>query len=50
VDDALLVRMLHGVADGNKQLQALLGGQLLGVTVFRDRPPLDQLHDEVGPA
>ena len=36
VDDPLLMRVLHRVADRNEQLQPLLGGQVVVVTVLRD--------------
>src|SRR5207248_5060204 len=50
VDDPLLVRMLHGAADMNEQLEPLPDGELLAVAVFGDRDAADQLHHEVGAA
>ena len=37
MDDALLMRVLHGLADGDEQLQPLAGGQVLLVAELRDR-------------
>ena len=37
VDDALLMRVLHRLADRDEQLQPLAGGQVLLVAVLRDR-------------
>jgi hypothetical protein len=42
VDDAFLVRVLHGVADIEEQFQALAGGEPILVAVFSDR--LDSLR------
>ena len=50
VDDALLMRVLHGLADGDEQLQSLAGRQVLLVTELRDGDAVDQFHDEVRPA
>ena len=50
MDDALLVRVLHGLADGDEQLQPAAERQSLLVAEPGDRLALDQLHDEVGPA
>ena len=47
VDDALLVRVLDRVTDGNEKLEPLAGRELVFVAVFRDGLPLDQFHDEV---
>ncbi len=40
--------MLDGVTNREKQIQAFPGGQLVVVTITRDRNPLDQFHHEVG--
>ena len=50
VDDALLVGVLHGLADGDEQLQPLPRREPVLVAVLGDGHALDQLHDEVGPA
>ena len=50
VDDPLLVRVLHRLADRDEQLQPLAGRQPPLVAVLGDRDALDQLHDEVGAA
>ena len=50
MDDSLLVRMLHGVADLNKQLQPFLHAQPVLVTVLGDLDTIDQFHHEVRPA
>jgi len=50
VDDPLLVRVLHRLADLYKELQPVVDRQAVAVAVLGDRDALDQLHDEVGPA
>ena len=50
VDDALLMGMLHGLTDREKQLQPLPGRETVGIAVVGDGHALDQLHDEVRPA
>jgi hypothetical protein len=50
VDDALLMRVLDGLAHRNEQLDPLPQGQALGVAVLSDRCSVNQLHYEVGPA
>ncbi len=47
VDNALLMRVLHGLADGDEQLQSLAGGQVLLVTVLGDGDAVDQFHHEI---
>ena len=47
---ALLVGVLHRLADRHEQLQPLARRQAVVVAVLRDRHALDQLHDEEGPA
>ena len=49
MDDPLLVRVLHRVADRDEELQPLAQGQVVGIAILGDRHALDQLHDEVGP-
>ena len=46
VDDALLVGVLDGLADGDEQLEPLPQRQLALVAVAGDRDALDQLHHE----
>ena len=41
VDDALLVRVLDRVTDGNEKLEPLAGRELVFVAVFRDGLSLD---------
>ena len=43
-------RVLHGRADLHEQVEPVLDAQPAGVAVFGQRPALDQLHDEIGPA
>ena len=50
VNDALLMRMLHGLADGDEELQSLAGRQMLLVAELRDRNAMDEFHHEVRPA
>ena len=50
VDDSLLVGMLDGMAYIDEQAEAGFGRELVLVAELGDRHPLDQLHDEVGPA
>jgi hypothetical protein len=50
MDDALLVSMLDGLADGAEQFEPLVGSELVPIAVLRDGSPADQFHDEVGPA
>ena len=50
VDDALLMRMLDGVADQREEFQTLPGGRVVVVAVLREGHAVDQLHHEVGPA
>ena len=42
------MRVLDRLAHRDEQLQSLAKAELVGVAVFGDRHPLDQLHDEVG--
>jgi hypothetical protein len=50
VDDSFVVRVFHGLADGNEQRHSLPRGKMALVAVLRDRDTLDQLHHEVGPS
>jgi hypothetical protein len=47
VDDPLLVRVLHGLADQDEQLQPFPGREAMPVAVLGDGHALDQLHHEV---
>jgi hypothetical protein len=48
MDDALLMRVLHRLADRHEQLQTLLRRQVFLVAVLGNGQALDQLHDEIG--
>jgi hypothetical protein len=50
VDDALLVGVLHRLANADEQFQPLPGRQAVVVAKVGDGDALDQLHDEVRPA
>ena len=50
VDDALLMRVLDRLADGDEQFQPLPRREVVLVAVPGDRHPLDEVHDEVRPA
>ena len=50
VDDALLMGVLHRLADRHEQLQPLPRRQVVLVAELGDRHALDQLHHEVRPA
>ncbi len=50
MDDALLMGVLHGIADLHEQPQSLGNVQPRCFTVFGDRHALNVLHDEEGPA
>jgi len=50
MDNALLVGVLHGVADLDEQLQPLFGAQSVGIAVVGDRDALDQFHNKVRPS
>ena len=47
VKETLLMGVLHGLADGNEQLQPLPWRQLLFVAIAGDGNALDPFHDEV---
>src|SRR5437667_263844 len=46
VDDGMLVRVLHGLADRAEQAQLLLQRALMIAAIVRDWNTLDVLHDE----
>ncbi|HTX35484.1 MAG TPA: hypothetical protein VME43_10690 [Bryobacteraceae bacterium] len=46
VDDALLMGVPHGFADGQEELQALAGVEAMIVAIFRDGNAVHVLHDE----
>ena len=50
VDYSFLVGVLHGLADGDEEFEPFARGEVLLVTIFRDRDAFDQLHREVGAA
>ena len=50
MDDALLVRVLHGGTDIDEEAQAVLRIELLFVTELGDGHASDQLHDKERPA
>jgi len=50
VDDPLLMGVLHRVAHGNEQFQALAGREVVLVAVLGDGDAFDEFHDEVGAA
>jgi hypothetical protein len=50
VDDALLMRMLDGLANGDEEFQPLAGSKVMLVAVLGDRHALDKVHDDVRPA
>ena len=50
VDDALLMRVLHRLADRDEQFQPLPRREVVLVAVAGDGHALDEIHDEVRPA
>jgi hypothetical protein len=50
VDDALLMGVLDGLADGDEKPQALLSRELVPVAVVGDRDAPGELHHKIGPA
>ena len=50
MDDPFLMSVLHGLADGDGQLESLASRQPAIVAEPGDRDALDQLHDEIGSA
>ena len=50
MDDPFLMRVLHGLTNGDEQLETLTGRQAVFVAVAGDGNPLDELHHEVRPA
>src|SRR5262249_26094215 len=49
VDDAVLMRVLNGLANGDKEFQALARSKATLVGVLRNRDALDELHHKEGP-
>src|SRR6185503_7561900 len=47
MDDALLMRMLDGLAYGNEQPDSLVHGHALAVAIARDRDSVHQLHCKI---
>ena len=50
MDDALVVGVLHRLADQDEQLQPLARRQPVLIAELGDRHAADQLHDEIRPA
>ena len=50
VDDALLVGVVDGLADGDEEFDALAGGEVVAFGVGGDGESVDELHDEEGEA
>jgi len=50
VDNSLLVGMLHGLANLQKQLQPFPNRHLVLIAILGDRHALDQLHDKIRPS
>ena len=50
MDDPLLMRVLHGVADGDEELEPLRGREVGLVAVIGDANAAHQFHDEEWPA
>src|SRR6185503_2392135 len=50
VDDTLGVRVLHGAANLDEQLQPLFDRKAASVAILGDRDAFDKLHDEIWPA
>ena len=50
VDDALLVGVVHGAADGDEEGEALAEVEVVLLAVLGDGAAFDHLHDEVGGA
>ena len=50
MDDALLMCVLHGLADGNEQFEPFPRRQMFLIAKLGDRDAFDQLHDEIGAA
>jgi len=50
MDDPLVMRVLHRVADLQEQIQPLLDGQLVPIAVLGDGYARHEFHDEIGPA
>ncbi len=50
MNDSVLVGVLYSLANGDKELQSLLGRELISVAIFGDRRAQHELHDEEGSA
>ena len=50
MNDPFLVRVLHGPADGDEKLDAIVDGKQALVAKVGDGNSPDQFHDEVGTA
>jgi len=50
MDDALLMRVLDGLADLNEKVKPLTGGEVVGVAIFGDFDATHQFHDKERPA
>jgi hypothetical protein len=46
MDDALLMGVLDGFADGEEELEALAGVEAAIIAILRDGDAVDVLHDE----
>jgi len=50
MNDAFLMRMLHGITDLEEELQPFFDGQLVSVTMLSDGHAGHEFHDKIGPA
>ena len=50
MNDALLMRVLDGLANLDEQFEPLVGGEIVLVAVIGDLDPAHQFHDEERPA
>ena len=50
MDDALLMRVLHGLTNLNEQIETALGLQFVLIAIIRDADAAHQFHHEVGAA
>ena len=48
MNDALLMRVLNGLANLREELQAILGGEMVLVAILGDAHAAHEFHDEVG--
>src|SRR5262245_4631589 len=49
MDHSLLMCVLHRLANRDKELETLAGGEIALIAVVGDRDPLDELHDKIRP-